>query len=66
MKSLECCSVLSHLAHEMMALADSADKFMVVYSYDSVDYILPAYDEYRSLITGECGASHISRETYYT
>ena len=56
MKSLECFSVLSHLAHEMMALADSADKFMVVYSYDSVDYILPAYDEYRSLITGECGA----------
>ena len=45
-------SVLAHISRSMLTKADAFVAFMVIYSYDSVDYVLPAYDEMLSLTTG--------------
>ena len=46
-------SVLAHISRSMLTKADAVGAFMVIYSYDSVDYVLPAYEESLSLTTGE-------------
>ena len=46
-------SVLAHISRSMLTKADAFGAFMVIYSYDSVDYVLPAYEESISLTTGE-------------